>query len=148
MCLFTAQCFLSLLRLTVNLSSFCPSFSIFFFSFVLLSFFLLLLLFAPPPSPPSHPQALISKAMRKSRKAKQGKHLMIHSLPLFCLLSISERAQRTHRASPPETFHYGPKMYLRVSRTQSHLFPGQPLGCTGVTALCARVPSCVHPGAD
>ena len=50
--------------------------------------------------------------------------------------------------TPPGTFHYGPKMYLRVSRTQSHLFPGQPLGCTGVTALCARVPSCVRPGAD
>ena len=32
-------------------------------------------------------------------------------------------------------------MYLRVSRTQSQLFPGQPLGCTGVIALCARVPS-------
>ena len=29
---------------------------------------------------------------------------------------------------PPGTFHYDPKMYLRVSRTQSHLFPGQPLG--------------------
>ena len=45
---------------------------------------------------------------------------------------------------PPRTFHYGPKMYLRVSRTQSHLFPGQPLGCTGVIALCARVPSCLQ----
>ena len=44
----------------------------------------------------------------------------------------------------PGTFHYGPKMYLRVSRTQSHLFPGQPLGCTGVIALCARVPSCLQ----
>ena len=51
-------------------------------------------------------------------------------------------------SSPPGTFHYGPKMYLRVSWTQFHLFPGQPLGCTGVTALCATVPSCVHPGAD
>ena len=49
---------------------------------------------------------------------------------------------------PPGTFHYGPKMYLRVSRTQCHLFPGQPLGCTRVTALCARVPSCIHPGTD
>ena len=49
---------------------------------------------------------------------------------------------------PPGTIHYGLKMYLRVSRTQSHLFPGQPLGCTGVIALCARVPSCVHPGND
>ena len=48
----------------------------------------------------------------------------------------------------PVTFHYGIKIYLRVSRTQSHLFPGQSFGCTGVTALCARVPSCVHPGAD
>ena len=35
-------------------------------------------------------------------------------------------------------------MYLRVSRTQSLLFHGQPLGCTGVTALCARVPSCLQ----
>ena len=48
---------------------------------------------------------------------------------------------------PPGTFHYGPKMYLRVSRTQSHLFPGKPLGYTGVIALCARAPSCVHLGA-
>ena len=48
---------------------------------------------------------------------------------------------------PPGTFHYGPEMYLRVSGTQSHLFPGQPLGCTGVMALCASVPSCIHPGA-
>ena len=38
--------------------------------------------------------------------------------------------------SPPGTFHYGPKMYLRVSRTQSHLFPR----CTGVIALCTRYP--------
>ena len=50
--------------------------------------------------------------------------------------------------SSPGTFHYGPKVYLRVSQTQSHLFPGQPLGCTRVTALCARVPYCVHLGAD
>ena len=42
----------------------------------------------------------------------------------------------------PRTFHYGPKMYLRVSQRQSHLFPGQP--CTGVIALCARVPSCLQ----
>ena len=41
---------------------------------------------------------------------------------------------------PPGTFHYGSEMYLRVSRTQSYLFPWQPLGCTGVIALCARVP--------
>ena len=42
---------------------------------------------------------------------------------------------------PLGTFHYGSKMYLRVSQTQSHLFPGKPLGCTAVIALCARVPS-------
>ena len=59
---------------------------------------------------------------------------------------ISQRARRTPIASPPlptppsytGTFHHGPKMYLRVSRTQSHLFSGQPLGYTGVRALCAR----------
>ena len=45
---------------------------------------------------------------------------------------------------PPGTFHYGSKMYLRVSRTQSHLFPGQLLGCTGVIALCAMLPSCLQ----
>ena len=50
--------------------------------------------------------------------------------------------------SPTGTFHYGPKMYLRVSRSQLHLFPGQPMGCTGVTALYARVPSWVQPVAD
>ena len=62
---------------------------------------------------------------------------------------VTEPGEPTeHPPSPPGTFHYGPKMYLRVSRTQSHLFSGQPLGCTGVTALCARVPSCGHPGAD
>ena len=48
----------------------------------------------------------------------------------------------------PRTYHYGPKMYLRVSRTQFHLFPGQPLGCTGVIAHCASVPPCVQPVAD
>ena len=54
-----------------------------------------------------------------------------------------------HPPPPPlGTFHYGPKMCLRVSRTQSHLFPGQPLGCTGVIALCARVPSCLQSVAD
>ena len=49
---------------------------------------------------------------------------------------------------PPGTFHYGSKMYLTVSRTQSHLFPGQPLGCTGVIALCAKVPSCLQSVTD
>ena len=49
---------------------------------------------------------------------------------------------------PPKTYDYGPKMYFRVSWTQSHLFPGQPLGCTGVIALCARVPPCIQPVAD
>ena len=70
----------------------------------------------------------------------------------------SQGARRTYRATPPPpaappptppgTFHYGSKMYLTVSRTQSHLFPGQPLGCTGVIALCARVPSCLQSVAD
>ena len=41
---------------------------------------------------------------------------------------------------PQGTFHYGPKMYLRVSQTQYNLFSEQALGCTGVIALCARVP--------
>ena len=38
--------------------------------------------------------------------------------------------RRTPRALPPPPgiYHYGPKMYLRVSRTQSHLFPTQPFG--------------------
>ena len=49
---------------------------------------------------------------------------------------------------PPGTYHYGPKMYLRVFRTQSHLFSGQLLGCTGVIVLCVRVPFCVQPAAD
>ena len=67
--------------------------------------------------------------------------------------SSSQRAQRSPRAPPPHpplpgTFHSGPKMCLRVSRTQSHLFPGQPLGCTGVVALCARILSCVQRSAD
>ena len=44
----------------------------------------------------------------------------------------------------PGTFHNGPKMYFRVSRTQSHLLPGHPLEYTGVIALCARVPSCLQ----
>ena len=48
----------------------------------------------------------------------------------------------------PGTYHYGPKMYLRVSQTQSHLFPSQPLGCTAVIALCARVPLSVQPVPD
>ena len=61
---------------------------------------------------------------------------------------VRELGGHTVHPPPPPPFHHGPKMYLRVSRTQSHLFPGQPLGCTRVTALCARVPSCVHPGAD
>ena len=76
-------------------------------------------------------------------------------MPLCRDKCISERARRSHRASPPPpppsppgTFHYGPKIYLRVSRPRSYLFPGHPLGYTGVTALCTRVPSCVHPGAD
>ena len=50
--------------------------------------------------------------------------------------------------SPSETYHYGPSMYLKVSQIQSHLFPVQPLGCTGVMALCASVLSCVQPIAD
>ena len=49
---------------------------------------------------------------------------------------------------PPGTFHYGSKMYLRVYRTQFHLFPGQSLECTGVIALCARVPFCLQSVAD
>ena len=48
----------------------------------------------------------------------------------------------------PTPTPYGPKMYLRVSWAKSHLFPGQLLGCTGVIALCARVPPCVQPVAD
>ena len=59
----------------------------------------------------------------------------------------SERARGTHWAFPslpsppnPGTFHYGSKMYLRVSWTQSHLFPGQPLGCTGATAVAQGYP--------
>ena len=60
----------------------------------------------------------------------------------------SQGARRTYRAPSPGTFHYGSKMYLRVSRTQSHLFPRQPLGCTGVIALWARVPSCLQSVAD
>ena len=55
----------------------------------------------------------------------------------------SDRASRTPPPPPPTPFpgacHYGPKMYLRVSRTQSSLFPGLPLGCTGVIALCTRI---------
>ena len=61
---------------------------------------------------------------------------------------ISQGARGTYHAPPPPphqgTFHYCPKMYLRVSRTQSHLFPGQPLRCTGIIDLCARVPSCLQ----
>ena len=63
----------------------------------------------------------------------------------------SQGAPGTYHAPPPPppgTFHDGSKMYLRVSRTQSHLFPGKPLGCTGVIALCARVPSCLQSVAD
>ena len=48
----------------------------------------------------------------------------------------------------PETCWYGPKMYLRVSRAQSHLFPRQPLGCTWVRTLCARVPPGNQPFAN
>ena len=67
------------------------------------------------------------------------------------IMTYSQGARRTYRAPPsllPGTFHYGSKMYLRVSRTQSHLFPGQPLGYTGVIALCARVSSCFQSVAD
>ena len=63
----------------------------------------------------------------------------------------SQGARGTYCAPPPlppGTFHYGSKMYLRVARAQSHLFPGQPLGCTGVIALCARVHSCLQSVAD
>ena len=65
--------------------------------------------------------------------------------------SQGARGPTVHPTPPPPnrgTFPYGPKMFLRLSRTQSHLFPGQPLGCTGVIALCARVPSCLRSVAD
>ena len=66
----------------------------------------------------------------------------------WTLLVREPRGPTPHHPPSQGTFHYGPKMYLGVSRTQSHLFRRQPLGCTGVAALCARVPSCVHPGAS
>ena len=60
---------------------------------------------------------------------------------LFPLFGCHSMQRLVHLVS----FHYGPKMYLRVSKTQSHLFPGQPLRCTRVIALCTRVPSWVQP---
>ena len=63
-----------------------------------------------------------------------------HTITCMNYKPNSQGARGTYRAPPPGTFHYGSKMYLRVSGTQSHLFPGKPLGCTGVIALCARDP--------
>ena len=76
---------------------------------------------------------------------------------------MSERARRTKlnewespedppctspRPSLPRNLPQWSQSEPYGGRTQSHLFPGQPLGCTRVTALCARVPYCVHLGAD
>ena len=41
-----------------------------------------------------------------------------------------------------------PKWYLRVSQTQPHLCPGQPLGRTRVISVFARLPPCIQPVAD
>ena len=90
-----------------------------------------------------------SFAIRRQDQKSQEQNLSCASK----LCSGSQGARWAYRALHPPpplpgTFHYGPKMYLRVSRTQSHLFPGQPLGCTGVKALCARAPSCLQSVGD
>ena len=78
--------------------------------------------------------------------------LVLHTGSIPHCARPSERASRTYRDPPPSpfpfpwqgTYHYVPKMYLRVSKTQSHLFPQQPLGCI----LCGRIPLGVQPVAD
>ena len=108
----------------------------------------------------SHKCAIVLRKTEDKREAVHTGHILDHTdvqaLRCSCVVvhwNGSQRARRTYRALPPPlpppgTFHYGPKMYLRVSRTQSRLFPGQSLGCTGVIALCARVPSWVQSVAD
>ena len=87
---------------------------------------------------------------RKKIPTQAGFEPGIFALEAEAIIVREPGGPTMHPPPPPPTgtFHYGPKMYLKVSRTQSHLFPGQPLGYTGVIALCARVPFCDLPGAD
>ena len=65
-------------------------------------------------------------------------------------ITTSEGASMTSHAPPftQEPTTMVPKYTLGCPQTQSHLFPRQPLGCTGVITLCARIPPCVQPAAD
>ena len=70
---------------------------------------------------------LLRKCSSHFRRAARQVLLKLFLALLLCR-HCSERARRTHRAPPPpplppRTFHYGPKICLRVSQTQSHLLP-------------------------